>query len=208
MIKRIIFDIDGTLLDTQKDCLEAYDFYLRDNFKEVTALDLYNVIEEYDKQNRDYSIEDISRYINKNLIKGFTSNNFKDILNVYSSCATLINPNTKIILKNLAKNYELVVLSSWYVASQKERLNKAGILEYFKEVYGFENSYKKPDKRAFDIACGDNKYEECLMVGDSITSDIEVPDLLGMKTLLLSKENSTKYNAISSLDDIIKKIDK
>ena len=31
MIKRIIFDVDNTLLDTYKDCINAYAEFLKDN---------------------------------------------------------------------------------------------------------------------------------------------------------------------------------
>ena len=124
--------------------------------------------------------------------------------NIYSHTATLLNDNTANILKDLSSNYEVVALSNWYVDQQKERLKTCDILKYFSKVYGYENAGIKPKKEAFDTARNGFKYNETLMVGDSIKVDIETPSKLGMKVLYFNPDKEyCEYNSISSLDKLV-----
>ena len=54
MIKRIIFDIDGTLLDTNNDCIKVYTEFIKNKGLNVSSIDIYNVIDEYDSLDRNY----------------------------------------------------------------------------------------------------------------------------------------------------------
>ena len=90
MIKRIIFDIDMTLLDTQKDCLNAYQEYFNDLDK---AKKLYDVLEQYDLQNRNYEKDDILLFINDNLNINLSINDLNNIFNIYQKHGTLIDNN-------------------------------------------------------------------------------------------------------------------
>ena len=201
MIKRIIFDIDNTLLDTTKDCYESYLEYFKDENK---VKEFYDILEEYDKLNRDFSKKDVVEFINEKLNLNFDINKFEDIFKCYQKHGTLLDENIPYYLDKLSKRYELVTLSKWYKEDQEKRLEKANILKYFKKVYGIENAGIKPDKKAFMNACDNLAPCECLMVGDSITSDMEVAKELGLHTLYLGK--SDLYTSIDNLGDIEKNI--
>ena len=88
------------------------------------------------------------------------------------------------LLKYLSSKYELVVLTNWEGTCQRNRLEAAGILKYFKEVYGGE-VYKKPSHEAFKKAMGPYNIDECIMVGDSMKFDIEPAKKLGIKTYMV-----------------------
>lgn len=212
MLKKIIFDVDQTLLNTEKDCYDAYTDYFKSkgitNYKEYT-LKLYEIIDRYDEEKRDYSKEDLVEYLNIHFDINFTKEDFNSIFKTYQSHGTLLNDSIKDTLENLSKNYELVTLSKWYVEDQEKRLEKAGILKYFKKVYGIENAGLKPEKKAFITACGDYEIEECLMVGDSMKSDIGGARQIGMKAVLIDPTMKNKYKnkikSINELEDFIKR---
>ena len=228
MIKRLIFDIDNTLLDTNKDCIDAYKKYFVDKNIDLDGDVLYGILDIYEEQNKIYSmdknkendnykfnfnINDISSFIRNNLSIDFSMDDFYELQNVYSKYATLKDNIIIDVLDKLSKDYELVALSKWYVEPQKNRLEKAGILKYFKEVYGFENAGVKPSKKTFLSAIGDYKADECIMIGDSISNDIIIPKELGINTIYVNynkkETNELSVNDFSELLDaveIIKKV--
>ena len=208
MIKRIIFDIDGTLLNTEKDCPEAYKEYFTNKNHPEVAHKIWDIIDDYEiSKNPTFDKQELANHINKHLDFEFTKNDLEELLDLYGNHATLLHENIPKVLKELSQNYDLVALSKWYVKDQTSRLEKAGILKYFTQVYGIENAGIKPSEKAFLTACGSYAKEECLVVGDSIKSDIEVPYKIGMKTLFYNKKNiSTPYLSITSLDEIKNKI--
>ena len=56
-------------------------------------------------------------------------------------------------------------------------LKKSNISKYFKEIYGLEDGIK-PNELVFKKSCGKYKYNECLIIGDSINSDILVREFI------------------------------
>lgn len=228
MIKRLIFDIDNTLLDTNKDCIDAYKSYFTDNNIDLDGDVLYGILDIYEEQNKIYSmdknkendnykfnfnINDISSFIRNNLSIDFSIEDFYELQKVYSKHATLKDKIIVDVLDKLSKDYELVALTKWYVEPQKKRLENAGILKYFTEVYGFENAGVKPSKNTFLNAIGDYKVDECIMIGDSISNDIIIPKELGINTIYVNynkKETNELYvnNFSELLDaiDVIKKV--
>lgn len=201
MIKRIIFDIDNTLLDTYKDCIDTYKKYIEYNKLNINAKDIYNIFEEYEVSNGNYIKEDLSIFLSKNIkVDKIDINN---LLDLYSNHSTLINNNTINILEYLSKKYEIVALTNWYKDIQYKRLEKVGINKYFKEIYGIEDA-KKPNPEAFKKAIGNNLYNECVMIGDSLKSDIEVPKELGMKTIYCNKNcKNNNENEINNLNELL-----
>lgn len=205
MIKKIIFDVDQTLLDSKKDCINAY---LKYYGSEEKAKKLYNIIGDYDDNNINFNKEELIEYINQNIGFKFTKDDFDKIFEIYSHEAT-IYPNVKEVLEILSKKFELVTFSRWFASDQRERLKTAKIDIYFSNIYGFENAGIKPNKEAFINVCSNAKIEECLFVGDNYNYDYVVPQKVGMQALLLNKDNKKidcKY--ITDLTEIIEYLNK
>ena len=219
MIKRIIFDIDNTLLDTDKDCNETYDEYFRNKHIDLHGSVLYSIMDIYEEQNKIYSmnknkenvnyrfnfnINDLSSFIRNNLSIDFDNDDFLELQDLYSKHATLKNNDIVDVLEELSKDYELVALSKWYCNVQENRLNKAGILKYFKKVYGFENAGVKPSKKTFISALGDNLPNEAIVIGDSISNDIIIPKELGINTIYVNYKNKdTNELNVTSFRDLL-----
>ena len=212
MIKKIIFDVDGTLLNTEKDCFDTYNEYFKSkgitNYIDYT-MKIYEIIDKYEEVSNTYEKDDLASFINSYLDIEFNREDFDKIFKIYHEHATILHEKIKDTLENLSKKYELVTLSKWYVEDQEKRLEKAGLLKYFKKVYGIENAGLKPNKEAYLTACGDYNINECLMVGDSMRSDIGGARQIGMEAVLIDPEGKNKYkNKIKSvieLEDYIKR---
>ena len=66
----------------------------------------------------------------------------------------------------------------------------------------------KPNKEAYLRAIGDSKLEECIMIGDSITRDIQGAANIGMDTILCdpydkhkvyTKKRIVKFNELKEM---------
>lgn len=90
-------------------------------------------------------------------------------------------------LESLYKDCDLFIASNGIDFVQERRLQSAGIKKYFKNIFISENlGFNKPDKRFF-LRCFETSPEispeRCLIVGDSLTSDILGGINAGIKTV-------------------------
>ena len=204
MIKIIVFDIDNTLLDTDKDCYDCYKNYFKDHNLLGYDKEIFKAIDLYDSLNRSYEKEDLINFVNSKVNINITREEFDNIFNSYEEYATLMNKDIPYVLEELSKKYELVALSKWYVKNQEARLKKANILKYFKKVYGIENAGIKPEEKSFLTAIGKFKCEEALVVGDSIENDIIVPLKLNMRAIYYNhKKEKVDYESIDNLKELL-----
>lgn len=94
-----------------------------------------------------------------------------------------------VMLKELKKNYNLILLTNGKSLEQRKKLEKLGLEGVFLLYISEETHRSKPKKEAFEAVLNDNKFlaEETLMVGDSLFHDIEPAEKLGLKTCLVDK---------------------
>ncbi len=102
----------------------------------------------------------------------------------------------------LSKKYDLYVITNWFTDCQKKRLEKSGLLKYFKDVIGADKNYFKPNPKVFDIILKKYQKEECVYIGDSLEKDILLPLSLGMKAIWKTNEESDKYQTIKNISDL------
>ena len=79
------------------------------------------------------------------------------------------------VLSALSKTYRLYTASNGVQAAQTRRLNKAGFLRYFTDVYVSDRvGFEKPAARFFQCCLERSglRAEQVLMVGDSLQADI------------------------------------
>lgn len=206
MIKRVIFDLDDTLIMWKEEYWKA----LEDTFQyfqiDVSLLELLEI----EKKINHY--EDFYDIYNKENMKTLIESGFKRIVTLPDSfidvweenlgyCAEEAEEGVKRTLTYLKQKYDLVVLTNWFRKSAILRLKKAGILSFFKEVYGAEKT-KKPNKEAFLIACDEYFPEECVMIGDSLINDVSPAKNLGMKEIYYTKIPVKEYTCIKDLEEL------
>ena len=107
------------------------------------------------------------------------------------------------VLKTLSKKYTLCIATNGMTEMQYGRLSK--IAKYFKRLYiSEEMSVIKPLPAFFDRILEDLKVEksECLMIGDSLSSDIRGANISGIDSCWLNKRGDTKLEGVTPTYEI------
>ena len=150
MIKRLIFEIDGTLItgvtfdEAIKNSLMAHGLFSEENLqKYINAISTYED-ENYQYEEKKY-LQHFSHALGTKIDKDFLNIHFKN-LEIYA-VPDEINKELISTIEQLCKKYELVILTNYFEQPQKNRLKKIGISDYFSEFYG--EKVIKPYKQAF-----------------------------------------------------------
>lgn len=205
MIKRLIFDVDGTLItgvnfvNAIKRTLSKLSI-LSDNNVQLFLHGIKTYELKYNNYNKKDYINHFSQILNCKLDDSFLSILFEEL-------KTAIPPQNK-ALKNkiheLSLKYELVLLTNYFSESQFNKLNLMGIGKYFSEAYGEDRI--KPNKKAYIMACGNNNPDECVMIGDDIFLDIKRAKEEGLKTIMVNTNQKSIPSDIGTIVDSVEDI--
>ena len=214
MIKRIIFDIDNTLIKWQSASFDFLPNFLSKHGIQPSKENVDRFINSSETFIVDDKILTRADYIAK--INDENNANFldEDFHEAFTSMAlnniAPIDLKQVATLKYLASKYEIYILTNWFSDYQALRLEKIGISEYIDEVYGFDDYYAKPSKEAFQRVCEGLDPSECLMIGDSETFDLEPALEMGMQVIKLDltgrlprNKNIKNIKHINELIDIL-----
>lgn len=190
MIKRIIFDIDGTLIKGVN-----FKQYISNTLKQYGIDDIEQTskfianIKTYEEKNSYYDkklyLEHFSNVLGVQLQNAFLEIFFNELKNAVPKDSTKV----KEMLDSLT-DYELVLLSNYFEESQRNRLTTMGINDYFTEYYG--EKIIKPNIEVYNQAKGIYTPQECVIVGDDKILDIEIPQSLGFKTIYVNEFGNVK----------------
>ena len=201
MIKRVIFDIDNTLMPWKKEYDNEIGIVLKElgiEYTEEETKKIRKALIEYENNYYTFNTKLMIDFINKYTKKNYPEEFIKKLINRWSKCAPENLPEATIKTLEYVKNkYEVVTLTDWYKEQQVKRLEKAKILKYFQEVYAAENTKRKPFKEAFMQAIGENKPEECIVIGDDFQRDIEGALKAGLQAIYYNPNNTEQNEKIS-----------
>ena len=103
------------------------------------------------------------------------------------------------VLTNLKNRYKLGLITNAGPETKREHvieiLEKAGLLDFFEHVLvSSELGYNKPDPRIFQkmFAAMNVSARECIMIGNTISTDIFGGNRMGMETVLIQPDE--KYH--------------
>ena len=100
------------------------------------------------------------------------------------------------MLKYLSGKYRLFAASNGPHEQQVKRMEKAGMKEFFEEIFtSGKIGAEKPSADFFEYcfkSAGEIKPEESVMLGDSLTSDMRGGADFGMETIWLNLKNEEK----------------
>lgn len=192
-IKAIIFDLDGTLIDSVMDLANSVNYSLQQLGLEPHSHD----------EIRSFVGDGVQKLIKRSLgpkhLEKF-DRGFTIFMNHYGShCTdnTVLYPGVAQILPQLAAEYILGILTNKSLNFTQKILQALNIAPYFKEIVGGDSlTAKKPDpagifylaeKWGLDPAAG------MIMVGDHAT-DIRVGQRAGCKTVFIAGKIGQKQD--------------
>lgn len=206
-IKRIIFDLDNTLILWKEEYTSALQKAMKDHNVKCDYRDIDAILESQEKLHevltKEQFLEDINNGCNLNL-----NIDFIDSILEYQKELVVKNDSDLIeTIKYLSSKYELVLLTNWFKDTQRGRLENAGILQYFKEVYGGDEGRIKPHEDSFKRAIANYSKEECIMIGDSDYHDIQGALTFGIKVIKCDYKDEvrdkTSYPVIKNIKELM-----
>ncbi len=204
-MKAIIFDVDNTLITWDPKYLasvkEALDL-LNIDYDESLPLKIYDAVDANEKVKNKLVKTDLIDFINQYCESSLPIEFIDNYIKAYGECVIKDDEYLEDTLKYLSSKYDLFVVSNWFTESQRRRLEKMGILKYFKKIYGGDNNYLKPNPKTFDIILKDYAKEDCIYVGDKLKTDVEFAFSLGIKPIWKTNEESNKYITIKKISDL------
>jgi 2-haloalkanoic acid dehalogenase type II len=200
LIKGIIFDSYGTLINTGGGSIQAVQRILEKNKKDVDAKIFYKKWKYYHKKHIDslkyFAVEediflmDLILLYKEYDIKGNPENDVKIMLDTLGKRNSF--PETNVVLNALRPNYQLFIGSNSDDIPLRTDIERNGI--EVNKVFTSESLKVYKPKKEFYLFILDEikmRYDEVLFVGDSLTDDVLGPATLGIKTIWLNYNNIT-----------------
>jgi HAD superfamily hydrolase (TIGR01549 family) len=110
------------------------------------------------------------------------------------------------VLNDLKQDYKLVLVSNTDAFSLPNTIEKHQLSDYFeREFLSFETHMIKTDKNFFKHVIDELQVavEDCVMVGDSLQSDVLSAQKIGMTAILVDRRDSRNYKPkINNLKEI------
>ena len=186
MIKAIIFDMDGVILDSETICNQVW----RVVGKEYGI----NDIEQGIKMCLGTNINDTCRILRELYGQDFPTDDFVQRVtdgfrDVEHSSGIPLMPYAKDCLEKLknAGKYKIALASSTKGSTVKRQLTQAGVIQYFEtRTTGEMVKHSKPDPQIYLLACESLGIapEECIAVEDS-PNGIKSAHAAGMKAVMI-----------------------
>ena len=115
-------------------------------------------------------------------------------------------PDVNEVLKKLKGNHKLILVSNTDNCSIENVLDKFNLRDLFDKIYlSYQVHMIKTDKNFLKMVLDENNLspEECVMVGDSIQSDMAAAQKVGIKGVLIDRKNNRDFTPrIRSLQEL------
>lgn len=186
--KYLLWDIDGTILDfesAEKAAIKT--LFERFNLGECSD----EMIERYSKINRKYwqmlergemskekiLVERFVEFFSKEGMDAGISDSFNREYQLALGDTIVFCDDAMDIIKEQKKKFEIVLVTNGTAVAQKKKLEKSGLQNIVNHIFISEIvGYEKPDINFFKKVIsevGINDLSEVLIIGDSLTSDIQ-----------------------------------
>jgi len=198
LIKAVIFDFDGTLVDFVNSDTESLAGILSETNSSAAVKDFVDRavfhIMKFHELASSGAVDPLTMH-HYRLVNTFRDYGiaWNDVI-VERYKAKLLEhtkpyPGAETLLRKLNDHVKLGILTNAYdPVMQTKRIRAAGLIDYFQciQISG-EEKYAKPDSQAYKLVCQRLliRPEECVFVGNSPKYDIDGAIRTGMKTVLI-----------------------
>ena len=206
MMKAVIFDVDGTLLDTEQIYMQAW--------KDAAAELGYEITDELLRKTRAINVKEAARIFESEIGNGFSYDKTRVVRvriaeEIIQRESPILKPGVTELLAFLQeKRIRLSVASSTHLKGTKEHLSESGILEPFEVVVGGDMVTKgKPNPDIF-LKAAELLHlapEECLVVEDS-PAGIRAAHAAGMKAVLVPDQAAITQEIIEMSDVVLESL--
>ena len=187
--KRYVFDLDKTLLTYnpkyEREFFEKY-------FEEDTALFLRHLpdwLDRYENMVSTYDRETLAGYLSNCSGLVVTEELIDEWIDVLANGTDTMESNVIEVLEELKyQDKSLAVLTNWFRETQIPRLKRAGLYDYFDDIYTGE-VFLKPHKEAYWGSIEFYHPDDCVFIGDHIMKDYIGPKSCGMDAILYDKKD-------------------
>ena len=206
----ILFDADGTLFDYDK----AEEYALENAFLSAQIPFFQNYIPEYKIINSalwlDFEkglispdkirVERFERLFKKLNIKTDTKSFGDNYLKFFAEAGFLIDGAEKVV-KTIAKQKKTAIITNGLSVVQRSRFSKAPIMSLFDDVIISEEvGCAKPNPKIFEITFDRLNHKDkssAIIIGDSLTSDIQGGINFGIKTCWFNPKNLSNSSNVT-----------
>ena len=206
MIKKIIFDLDNTLLFLSDEWEENFKKFIDKYNLNISDNDFFLCIGNFEKKMKNIVVskQKLSEYVSNDLFIDFTTNMILELLEIYDNTSLLNTDTIYDILNYLSEKYELIAYTNWFTDDQIKRLKKYDLDKFFTKVYGWDILPKKPSKEGLSEIIKNDDIENYIFIGDSIELDLEVPYSIGIATIFYNRKNikQNKYKEIFKIEEL------
>ena len=121
----------------------------------------------------------------------------------------ILLPGAMQLLEKLKKKYSLSIITNGIARVQRERIKRSGTTAFYDHIFiSQEIGYNKPDIRFFSYVLKElnAEKEECLVIGDSLSSDIKGANNAGLDSVFISFKGEKAEDAtwsVSSFDELL-----
>ncbi len=184
--RTLLFDADGTLLDFQKTeqhALETaffeYGIPFTEKMKNAYFQINHSLWQQFEKGEIDKHTVVYTRFCR--LFEQFQIDadgaRFEDRYQDLLGEGAFLLPGSLELCRSLSKRADLYIVSNGVSRTQYSRLKASGLFHYMKDVFVSEDAgFQKPQREFFDYVFSkipDFKQDQALIIGDSLTSDIQ-----------------------------------
>ena len=206
MIKKIVFDLDNTLLFLSDKWEENYKKFIDKYNLNISANDLFLCIGNFEKNMKNIVVskQKLSEYVSNYLSIDFTTDMILELSEIYNNTSLLNTDTIYDVLNYLSEKYELIAYTNWFTDDQIKRLKKYDLDKFFTKVYGWDILPKKPSKEGLSEIIKNDDIENYIFIGDSIELDLEVPYSMGITTIFYNRKNikQNKYKEIFKIEEL------
>ncbi len=210
MIKKIVFDLDNTLLFLSDEWEENYKRFIDKYNLNISANDLFLCIGNFEKNMKNIVVskQKLSEYVSNDLSIDFTTDMILELSEIYNNTSLLNTDTIYDVLNYLSEKYELIAYTNWFTDDQIKRLKKYDLDKFFTKVYGWDILPKKPSKEGLSEIIKNDDIGNYIFIGDSIELDLEVPYSMGIATIFYNRKKikQNKYKEIFRIEELKNKL--